>query len=87
MTNEPHPDFIKQVVVDITPSAEGQENLLSIFASNILGDVKASRRLSDVELLRQVVDLAFIAGFNAGRAEDGSGQTGATRQRLQDLVR
>jgi len=89
----PHPDFVKQVVVDITPSAQGQENLLAMFAGSILSDVKASRRSADVDLLQQVVDLAFIAGFNT-YPKVGSGDGDATkafiaaaRQRLQDLVR
>jgi hypothetical protein len=73
--------------IDITPSAEGQETLLALFAQTVVADVKVARREADIALLQQVVDLAFIAGYNAGRREAFDGTTGTTRQRLQDLVR
>jgi hypothetical protein len=86
---QPAPKVISHVLIDFTSDAQGQENILALFAQTVVADVKVARREADIALLQQVVDLAFIAGYSAGRNEDSRGIAEATetRQRLQRLVR
>jgi len=70
--------------IDITPTKEGQEQLLALFVDQLVDDIKTTRRMPDRGILRSVIDLAFTAGFNAPR---DTTEAMAQRERLTALVR
>lgn len=51
--------------IDITPTREGQLQMLRLFGAQVLADVRKTRRDSDRQLIGSIVDLAFTLGFNA----------------------
>jgi hypothetical protein len=53
--------------VDITPTPEGQRNILRLFVDQIQADIVKPRREPDLDILGSIIDLAFTAGFNAPR--------------------
>lgn len=72
--------------VDLTPTREGYFGIGAMFAAQLYADIKPDRRADDVQILRSLLDIAYITGVNDAQDDRESGNFTSERDSVLDAL-